>query len=105
MRRFVHGRDGQRTRPSTQRVDAPEDGDRPWTPTWRLTEQRRLERKLTRLALAGDVDEHALEALESAVRRAHQRGDAIALDLGELTSCPPGMAAAYRAAREDTQGR
>jgi hypothetical protein len=51
------------------------------------------------VALAGDADNDALEALTQAVEQARKRGDAVSLDFGELMSCPPDLAAAYRAAR------
>ena len=51
------------------------------------------------MALAGDADSAALAALTQAVEQARERGDAVSLDFGELASCPPDLAAAYRVAR------
>jgi hypothetical protein len=57
------------------------------------------------VALAGDADSDALEALTQAVEQARQRGDTVSLDFGELTSCPPALAAAYRVTRLTPPGR
>jgi hypothetical protein len=86
MRRFVSSRSGESV------ADAP-------APPWQLTVRRWPALRRTRVALSGTPDSQALEALAGAVEEARARGDAVSLDLGELTSCPPGLAASYRAAR------
>ena len=69
------------------------------SPPWHLTVRRWPALGRTRVALAGDADDDAIAALTRAVEQARERGDAVSLDFGELTSCPPDLAAAYRAAR------
>ncbi|MDA0172158.1 hypothetical protein OJ998_23850 [Solirubrobacter taibaiensis] len=93
MRRFVPSR-------GELRLNEPE-GREPSAdaPPWRLTVRRWPALGRTRVALAGDADSDAVEALTRAIEQARERGDAVSLDLGELTSCPPGLAASYRAAR------
>ena len=68
-------------------------------PPWQLAVRSWPALRRTRVALAGDADNDALEALTQAVEQARARGDAVSLDFGELTSCPPDLAAAYRVAR------
>ena len=85
MRRFVPSRS---ERPA---AGAP-------SPPWQLTVRRWPALGRTRVALAGDADDDAIAALTHAVEQARARGDAVSLDFGELTSCPPDLAAAYRAA-------
>lgn len=86
MRRFVPSRSEQPV------AGAP-------SPPWHLTVRRWPALGRTRVALAGDADDDAIAALTRAVEQARERGDAVSLDFGELTSCPPDLAAAYRATR------
>lgn len=89
MRRFVPSR-------GELRPNEPGGCD---APPWQLAVRRWPALRRTRVALAGDADSAALAALTQAVEQARERGDAVSLDFGELASCPPDLAAAYRVAR------
>ena len=70
-------------------------------PPWRLTVRRWPALAQTRITLDGAADHDALEALEHAVARARERGDAVTLDLGGLET--PSTAARPTSPRHDRE--